>query len=303
MATGLGCLQYVLDEGERYDWLSDPNIALTLLIAVLALAFFVYWELRVVKHPIVDIRILIHNRTVAAGCTLAMLLAFSLFGGVILTPQFQQGLLNFTATLSGLSILTRALGIMVMTFVTLALMNRAKIRPQYLLATGFIIVAIANVLTANVLTTDSDFETFVFPLVFGGIGFGMIFVPLAVSVLSSVKGADTQKATSLLALFQQLGGSVSTAVLVTLLDRRSAFHQDALAGSITLARPAVAHALSVHAPLTGIAGLVEQQAATMSFADAFFFLGVVTLILTPLVILLRPPKAGGAPAPAAIALE
>ena len=58
-----------------------------------------------VKNPIVDIGILVRKPVVAAGCGLAMLLAFSLFGGVILAPQFQQLLLNFTATLSGLSIL------------------------------------------------------------------------------------------------------------------------------------------------------------------------------------------------------
>lgn len=121
-----------------------------------------------------------------------MLLAFALFGGVILAPQFQQNLLNFTATLSGLSILTRALGIMFMTFVTLLLLNRFKARPQVLLGIGFIVVAIANVLTAQVLTTGSDFMTFFVPLVIGGIGFGMLFVPLAVSVLSSVQGFDTQ---------------------------------------------------------------------------------------------------------------
>src|ERR1700739_58716 len=127
MATGLGSLQYVLDEGERYDWFNDVNIVLMAILAVAALVAFAYWELKVVKNPIVDLRILLKNRTVTAGCVLAMLLAFSLFGGVILAPQFQQSLLNFTATLSGLSILSRALGIMFMTFATLALMNRFKV--------------------------------------------------------------------------------------------------------------------------------------------------------------------------------
>ncbi|MGC2129224.1 MAG: DHA2 family efflux MFS transporter permease subunit [Candidatus Aquilonibacter sp.] len=305
LAMGLGSLQYVLDEGERYDWLNDRNILFTAILAVASLATFVYWELRVVKNPIVDIGILARKPVVAAGCGLAMLLAFSLFGGVILAPQFQQLLLNFTATLSGLSILSRALGIMVMTFVTLGLMNRFKIRPQIFLATGFIIVAIANFQTSAVLTTNSVFGTFIFPLVFGGIGFGMIFVPLSVTVLSSVQGFDTQKATSLMNLCQQLGGSISTAVLVTLLDRRGAFHQDHLAASINLASPAVQHALQAHAPLSAVAGIVSQQAATMSFADAFYFLGVVTLVLSPLVLLLRPPKGAPAAAPAghAIAIE
>jgi MFS transporter, DHA2 family, multidrug resistance protein len=304
MAMGLGCLQYVLDEGERYDWFNDRNLLLTAVVAIASLGTFIYWELRVVKNPIVDIGILIRKRTVAAGCALAMLLAFSLFGGVILAPQFQQLLLNFTATLSGLSILCRALGIMVMTFVTLGIMNRFKVRPQILLAIGFIIVAIANFQTAAVLTTNSVFGTFVFPLVFGGIGFGMLFVPLTVSVLSSVQGLETQKATSLLSLFQQLGGSISTAVLVTLLDRRGAFHQDHLAASITLANPAVQHALAAHAPLSGVAAQVSEQAATLAFADAFYFLGVITLVLTPLVLLLRPPQAGAHVVPAhAVAAE
>ncbi len=302
MAMGLGCLQYVLDEGERYDWFNDRNIAATAALAIASLATFIYWELRVVKNPIVDVGILIRNRTVAAGCGLAMLLAFSLFGGVILTPQFQQGLLNFTATLSGLSILTRALGIMFMTFITLALLNRAKVRPQILLGIGFIIVAIANVQTAQVLTTDSTFGTFVFPLVFGGIGFGMLFVPLAVSVLSSVQGIETQKATSLLSLCQQLGGSVSTAIMVTLLDRRGAFHLDNLAGTITLSHPAVQRAIEAHAALANVAGVVNQQATTLAFADAFYILGIVTFVLSPLVILLRPPKAA-APHPVSMGAE
>lgn len=301
MATGLGALQYVLDEGERYDWFNDPNILATAFLSVASLATFVYWELKVVKNPIVDLRILLRNRTVAAGCLLAMTLAFGLFGGVILAPQFQQSLLNFTATLSGESILVRAIGIMIMTPVTLMLLSRFKLKPQVLLAAGFVIVAIANVITAQVLTTQSAFGTFVFPLFLGGVGFGMLFVPLSVAVLTSVQGIDTQKATSLLSLCQQLGGSISTATLVTLLDRRGAMHQDALAANVNLARPAVQHVIQMHGSFSTVAGVVAQQASTMAFADAFYVLGIVTLILTPLVILLRAPKA--APAAHAVAME
>jgi MFS transporter, DHA2 family, multidrug resistance protein len=304
MALGLGSLQYVLDEGERYDWLADRNILTGTITSVLALATFVYWELRVVKNPIVDLRILLTNRTVAAGCMLALTLAFGLFGGIILAPQFQQSLLNFTATLSGLSILLRALGIMVMTPVSLILLNRFKFKPWLLLGIGFAIVAVANVMTAQVLTTQSDFWTFAFPLVFGGLGFGLIFVPLSVAVLSAVHGPDTQKATSLLSLCQQLGGSISTAVLVTLLDRRGALHLDNLAGAVTLRSPAAQYALQHHASLPQLAGVVSAQAATMSFADAFYFLAVVTVVLMPIVFFLRPPRgAAAAPVAAHIALE
>ena len=291
LALGLGTLQYVLDEGERYGWFSDANIALTTTISVAALAAFIFWETRVVKNPIVDLSILRKNRTVAAGCLLAMSLAFSLFGGVILAPQVQQGLLNFTATLSGLSILCRAAAIMVMTPLTLMLLNRAKVRPAILLGIGFVLVAVANIINAGVLTTQSDFGSFIFPLVLGGIGFGLLFVPLSVAVLSSVKGPDTQKATSLLSLCQQLGGSISAASLVTLLDRRGALHQDALASQVTLHSSAVQQLLQQHQSLGSAARAVLQQAAMMSFADAFYVLGIIAFILTPLVFLLRSPKA------------
>src|SRR5579864_1736383 len=118
----------------------------------------------------------------------------------------------------------------------------------------------------------------------------MLFVPLSVAVLSSVQGPDTQKATSLLSLCQQLGGSTSAAFLVTILDRRTALHLDTLAGNVTLQNPAVNQALQHHASLNVLASVVGQQAATMGFADAFYVMGIVTLLLTPLVLLLRSPR-------------
>jgi DHA2 family multidrug resistance protein len=289
LAAGLGSLQYVLDEGERNDWLGDGRIAMLSVIAIVGLVSFALWELYGTKNPIVDLRIL-KNRTVAAGTALALTIGFSLFGGVILSPQFQQQLLNFTATLSGESILLRALAIAAFTPITLILLNKFHVAPRVLLGIGFIIVAIANAMVGEVTTTDSSFWTFGWPLVIGGAGFGMLFLPLSVAVLTSVHGADTQKATSLISLCQQLGGSISTAMLVTLLDRRSALHQSNLASEITLRNPAVQNALQHHAPLGTIYGLLMQQASTMAFADAFFFLAAVTLLLTPLVLFLRTPK-------------
>src|SRR5579864_3589312 len=106
----------------------------------------------------------------------------------------------------------------------------------------------------------------------------MLFVPLSVAVLSSVQGPDTQKATSLISLCQQLGGSLSTAMLVTLLDRRAAAHQTSLAADLTLRNPALKAALQHHASLAAIYRVVVQQATTMAFADAFSFLGVLTLL-------------------------
>ncbi|GAC1419399.1 MAG: MDR family MFS transporter [Candidatus Velthaea sp.] len=287
LAMGLGSLQYVLNEGERHDWFADSGIAMLAALAVAALGGFVWWELAGTSRPIVDLRIL-KNRTVAAGSLLAMLLGFSLFGPIVITPQYNQSILHFTATLSGESILLRALAILVCTPLVLVFLNRLKLNPRILLVAGFLLVATANYIQAGVTTSTADFWTFWFPLVLGGVGFSQLLAPLSVAVLSSVHGADTPKASALLSLSQQLGGSISTAVLVTLIDRRTAFHADALSANATLHSSAIANFMR-GSPFaaTQLYRLIANQATTLAFADAFLFLAVVAATLTPLVFLLR----------------
>jgi DHA2 family multidrug resistance protein len=106
-------------------------------------------------------------------------------------------------------------------------------------------------------------------------------------VLSSVHGLDTAKASSLISLSQQLGGSISTAAVVTVLAQRDAWHYNALAQGVTLRNPAVAGLVQQGAHLGTLYRLVVQQAATLAYADAFLMVGFVTLCLTPCVLLLR----------------
>lgn len=284
LAIGLGCLQYALNEGERNDWFADARLVTCAVLACGGLAAFVWWELRTAQ-PIVDLRIL-KNRTVAAGTLLAGVTGFTLFGGIVLAPQFTQGVLGFTATLSGESVLVRALGILLFTPLTLAFLNRMKWNARWLLGAGYALVAAANLWQAEVTASSGEFATYVLPLFVGGIGFAQLFTPLAVTVLGAVRGVDTPKAAALLALAQQLGGSIATAVLVTLLDRRGAFHHDALAAGITLSRAAIANVVQ-HVSPQALAGLVTREASALSFADAFYLLALCGALAVPLVLILR----------------
>jgi DHA2 family multidrug resistance protein len=171
----------------------------------------------------------------------------------------------------------------------LVFLNRLKLNPRILLGIGFVLVAIANALQAQVTTSGSGFWTFWIPLALGGVGFSQLLAPLSVAVLSTVRGIDTAKASSLLSLSQQLGGSLSTAILVTMLDRRTAFHQTILAAGITHANPNVQRLLFAVGPagLQRLYGVVVREASTLAFADAFWMLALVALTLTPLVLLIR----------------
>lgn len=280
LIAGLGSLQYVLESGERHDWFGSTTILAFAVLAAAGIIAFCVWEVFYAEHPIVDLRIL-KRPAVGIGAFIAFALGFTLFIGIVLGPQFTQGILGFTATLSGDQVLLRAISIAACIPIAVVSMVRFKVHPRYLLATGFVLVGIAGLLMSSATTSVSDFWTFAWALSVGGFGFGLMFVPLSVGVLATVQGADTTKASSMLSLAQQVGASVSTAVMVTIIDRRAAFHMSALAGGVTLNNPHVAALAAAHGSLSQLSAVVLRESTTLGFADANVVGGMIAFAAVP----------------------
>ena len=105
LAAGMGSLQYVLEEGERYMWFDDAWILRLTILAVVSLSGFIYWELSPRnKAPILDLRVL-KDRNLSAAVILGLVLGFGLYGGVFIYPLFVQSILGFTPTATGLALL------------------------------------------------------------------------------------------------------------------------------------------------------------------------------------------------------
>jgi len=296
LAVGIGSLQYVLEQGERNDWFADPIIVAMTAVAVLGLAAFTIWELFFAKDPVVDLHIL-RNRGVAAGSLLGMTLGISLYGSVLILPQFVQSILGFTATLSGEQIFVRAIAIGVLTPLAAALATKGKIDTRLQIFAGFLLIAISSALQATVTTTQSSFWTFGAALVVGGIGLSQIFVPLSMTLFRAAPPREVPKVAAFFNLARQLGGSVATAILVTIVDRRDAFHYALLAGTATLHRAPIAQYLSHATPLQ-LYELLHGQALTLAFADTAWWTAIISAVLAPLVFLMRRPRAAAGPVPA-----
>ncbi len=303
LAIGIGTLQYVLDQGQRKDWFDDQSILVCAILAVLGLVAFVTWELRQ-KRPIVNLGVL-RYRSVAAGSILGMVLGISLYGSVLILPQYVQGSLGFTATLSGEVLVFRAGTILILTPIVAAIASRGKVDPRLFVACGFVLIGISNFMLADVTTTGSDFWTFFLPLSLSGIGLAQIFVPLTMSVLSSVEPRDIPGAAAFFNLSRQIGGSLAIAVLVTILARSAAIHQTELASEITYHRAPVADFLQrgggqqAAGPAANLSRLVDQQALVLSYADTARAVAVITLFLAPLAFILKRPKIATAKPPGA----
>ncbi len=286
LAVGLGSLQYILDEGQRNDWFDSPVICFFATTALLGLVAFVFWELWGTERPIVDLRAF-RYRVIVAGTLMGLAIGSVLFGATVILPQYVQGLLNFTASLSGLLIFLRAMVILFMTPFIARLAGSGKIDTRIFLTIGFSTIGIAQIWLSFLTTTGSDFGSLVPPALMSGFGLALVFTPLSIAVLSALPPEVIPKATAFQSLALQLGGSFSTAALVTLLAQRNAFHQAALAENATLANPAISALM--HAG-SGNVGLLYQailaQAAAMSFADAQFALGILAFALMPFILVL-----------------
>jgi MFS transporter, DHA2 family, multidrug resistance protein len=294
LAIGIGSLQYVLDQGQQKDWFDDPSIVTCGILAVAGIASFVAWELRS-GRPVVDLHVL-RYRSVAAGSVLGMVLGISLYGSVLILPQYVQNSLGFTATLSGELLVMRAGAVMLLTPLSAFLAMRSGVDTRLLIAAGFVLLGISNLMLANVTTTQTPFWAFFWPLAISGIGLSQIFVPLSISVLGSLPPKDIPGASAFFNLSRQIGGSVAIAVLVTILARSNAVHHAELASQMTLASPAVATYVAAHGgpgasgARAGLNALVTEQAAVLAYADTARVTAAITLALVPCVFLLRRPR-------------
>jgi DHA2 family multidrug resistance protein len=301
LAVGLGSLQYVLDEGQRNDWFSDPLVTSLTLLSAFGLVAFVLWELYGTARPIVDLRVF-HYRAVASGSLLSFAIGAVLFGAIVILPQYLQGVLGFTATLSGEIIFVRAIFIALFTPFVVRIAGSGKIDVRLFLTVGFALIGSGQIWLGYVTTPGSDFASLLGPTILGGIGLALLFTPISIAVLSAVPAEVAPKATAFQSLSLQLGGSFSTASLITLLARRTAFHQETLAQNATLARVAVQQVLHQPNALARLASQISIQATTLSYADCQFALGALTFALMPL-ILLMPRRRLGATRPVSIPAE
>jgi len=305
LALGLGSLQYILDEGQRNDWFDAPIIRLLAFTTVAGLAAFICWELWGTKRPIVDLRAFKH-RAIAAGSALGFAIGSVLFGATVILPQYVQSILGFTATLSGELIFIRAAFIALLTPFIARLAGSGRVDTRLLLVTGFSLIGVSQIWLGYITTSQNDFNSLLGPAIMAGVGLAMLFVPIQIAVMSAVPQDVVPKAAAFQSLSLQLGGSFSTAALITLLARRNAFHQSVLAQTATPDNTALQiltqQTHSATAALGNLYQLILQQAGVMAYADAQWALGALTFVLLPLVFVL-PRRRKGAITPVEIPAE
>ena len=288
LAAGLGSLQYVFDEGERNGWFGDSRIVLAALVAVVALAAFVVYELYGTRTPAVALRTFRH-RTVWALAIIYFAVAGGIFGLLFIQPQWAQTSLGFTTTLAGLLLMVRTGALVVLYPITTWVTSHADWDMRIVAATGILLAGVSSWLQADVMTTQTPFGALVVTQVLGGVGYAFIWVPLSVTLFRSVPLAEIASALALTRLVQQIGASAGSAYAATLLDRGYDNALGSLAGTVSLHSLSVASFIAAHgsAALAQLNAIIASQAQNIAAADATRFFGVLTIAAAVLPFLLR----------------
>ncbi len=303
VAVGLGCLQVVLDKGQRDDWLQSQFIIGFSLISAIALVAFVFWE-RTVETPVVNLR-LFKERTFAMTNLMMFMVGVALFGTTVLLPQFLQQLMGYTAEQAGMVLSPGGFAIILLMPIVGALVTRVDAR--WLIGIGFLMMALALFKMTN-LDQQIDFRTAMMYRVYQSIALAFLFVPITTMAYVGIPQEQNNTVSGMINLSRNIGASVGISVVETMIARRSQFHQNRLITRLTpydMPLREATRGLGAQLSHRGVVGpsAVSQAygaiyqgvigAATMqAYIDAIWAMGVACLFMLPLVFLMKKNEPG-----------
>jgi DHA2 family multidrug resistance protein len=305
MATFLGALQYVLEEGPRYDWLEDETVFLMAWVSGLsAVAFFA--RVLLARQPIVDLRSFA-DRNFALGCVLSFVLGIGLYGLTYLLPLYLGVVRGYNALMIGETVFVSGLVMFLCAPIAGQLVTRVD--PRLMLAGGFLSFAMGTY-WLTYLTKDWDFWELFWPQVFRGVGLMMAIIPINNMALGTLPPERMKNGSGLYNLTRNLGGAVGLAILTTILNDRTDLHLARLHEAVTWSRPQALETLDRLAAnfssygsdarlmaLKQLNAMVHREGVVMAFADVFLVLTAVFAGLAVLAITMKRPAqlpAGGA---------
>jgi MFS transporter, DHA2 family, multidrug resistance protein len=300
MALFLGCLEYVLEEGERWDWFSDTTIFAAAIISATSAAAFL-WRVLSYRQPIVDLRAF-RIRNFAMGSIYSFVVGIGLYCGTYVIPLFLAQVRGFSSLQIGLTVVvTGCTQILVSPFTTII---ARTIDLRLMLAIGMCLFMVAMYLTAG-LTNQASFWELLVPQMVRGCALMFCFLPANLISLGSLSPELLRSSAGLYNLMRNLGGAIGLAALNTVMNTRLHFHWNRLIESVNPARPAVQHYLDMQtgrfdphfaggggpAAIKMLAATVEREALVLTFNDVMLLIAAIFFIGLLMIPILKRPAA------------
>lgn len=280
----VGAFQIMIDEGKNLDWFGSPIIVGLAVVSAIGFAAFMIWELTE-RDPVVNLRVFRHRGYWVSVATIS--LAFgSFFGATVLTPQWLQAYMGYTATEAGHA--TAMSGILAVLVAPLAAQLSQKMDPRPLVFAGVMWLG-AVTLYRSFGTTDMGFWQVALPLLFQGVGMPFFFVPLTGLAMASVEPEEMASAAGLMSFMRTLAGAFATSIVTTAWDdKASHYHAEltALVDSTPQALQQLGNG-SIDAGREQLSQLIQAQSIMLSTNELFWLSGL-SFVLAACMIWLAP---------------
>jgi DHA2 family multidrug resistance protein len=286
LALGVGALQIMLDKGQEDDWFGSHFIVTLAVITVVCLSALVIYEW-FHKDPIVDVR-LFQNRNFATANMMMFTVGAMAFATTVLMPQFLQTLMGYTAQSAGMVLSAAA----VLLLVELPIVGRltSKFQLRYLIASGWFLLTIGMFVSVKQFNQEMSFGHATWLRIVQYLPLGFVFVPATTAAYIGIKQEKSNAVAGLVNFTRNIGSSVGTSLVTTIIARRSQFHQVSLADHINQGNPQFQNALNGLTEQLARAGLslheaqrqalarlyagLQAQAATLSYIDTYWILAL-----------------------------
>jgi len=307
LAVGIGALQVVLDKGQEDDWFGSRLILTLSVIAAICLICLAVREW-LHRNPIMDLR-LFKNFNFAAANLMMFMLGIVYFSSLVLVPQLLQTLMGYTSELAGMVL--SGSGIVLLLAMPVVGQLSQRIPAKYLIAFGWLSIAGSMFYSTKRIDLDISFSVAMWLRVAQVVGLPFLFVPITLAMYVGLPPEKSNDAAGLINFMRNIGSSVGTSMVTTMLARRAQFHQTTFVSHVTnydpafqsqlsgLAQQLVHSGASVPDAQTRAQGLIYQllgaQSQTLAYLDAFMVLAIGAGIMFLLSFLVRKndPSAGG----------
>ncbi len=288
LVVGVGCLQFMLDNGNDKDWFASPLILTLGIIAVVCLTFLIAWELTD-KHPIVDLS-LFRKRNFVIGVGVMSFGMVGFFGINVVYPLWLQVVLDYTASWAGLA--TAPVGVLAFLLSPVIGRNIQKLELRAVVTFAFVIFAFTSY-WFSLFPDNASFNQLLWPRFVMGMAIPCFFIPLNQVFLSGLKPHEIASASGLANFCRTIAASISTAVTVTVWQHRGDYHHAVLTEHLTSS----SHATSGFVQGLGggerawqiIENLITRQSLTLAVNDVFLACAILFVLMIPLVWLAKPP--------------
>ncbi|WP_233238338.1 MDR family MFS transporter [Bordetella sp. LUAb4] len=301
LSVALSSLTVVLEEGQRDRWFDSTMIT---TLSILSLIGFIVLGVAqfTARKPIVRLSLL-RNPRYASVILIVFAVGAGLYGVSYLVPQFLALISGYNALQSGAVVLLSGVPAFLMMPLLPLLLRKADFRVLVILG---LLMFTGSCLLDIGLTAQAVGHDFYGSQLLRGVGQMLCMMPLNQASMAAVSREESGDAAGLYNMARNLGGSVGLAVIGIIIDRRNKYHTDVIRESLTANSVAgqdhmAANAASWFAQtgdmaysklraLGQLAAQIQQQAAVMTYSDAFYLLALALLACVPLALLLKTPS-------------